>query len=233
MKSIEGNEFKNFFSENKILIIKFIFFVVFILAIALFVRSSHITNLEEFKAVIVNEKEKAPLAYMIAFSILPTFFAPVTPMAIAAGFVFGLQKGLTYTALSAFINSSLTFFLSKYFASELVEKISIKNHKEIYEKIKSLTRDRDGFSLMAVLRLLPFVPYTFLNYMGGALGYKYIVFILSSMIGITPGMYLYVNIGANAENYKSWKFIFAIAMLLIFWFLVSIVVKKIYAKYFK
>ncbi len=233
MQNIEKKEFKNFFAENKILIIKFIFFVIFVVVIALFIRSSNITSLEEFKTIIRSEREKAPLTYMIAFAILPTFFAPITPMAIAAGFVFGTWEAFLYTAISAFVNSTITFFLAKYFVSELVKKVAMQKHKEVYDKIISIASDREGFALMAVLRLLPFVPYTFLNYMGGALNYKYFVFIFSTMVGIIPGMYLYVNIGANADNIKSPKFIFAIALLLVFWVFVSIIVKKFYTKHFK
>lgn len=224
---------KEAFDENKIVIIKFVFFVVFIIAAAIFVRTLHISTVEEFKAVINNESGSAPRIYILLFSILPTFFAPITPMAIAAGFVFGTKNAFLYTAVSAFINSTFTFFLSKYFASQMVDKFARSKYPDVYQKIKTVANDKDGFALMAVLRLLPFVPYTMLNYIGGSLGYKYIIFILSTMIGITPGMYLYVNIGANADNIKSPKFVFAIILLLIFWIFVSIIVKKFYTKHFK
>ena len=115
----------------------------------------------------------------------------------------------------------------------MVDRFARAKYPDVYQKIKTVASDNDGFALMTVLRLLPFIPYTMLNYIGGSLGYKYIIFILSTMIGIIPGMYLYVNIGANADNIKSPSFVLAIALLLIFWLFVSIIVKKFYTKHFK
>ena len=224
---------KEIFDENKIVLIKFFFFVVFIIAAAIFVRTLHISTVEEFKSVINTKNSSAHRIYILLFSVLPTFFAPITPMAIAAGFVFGTKNAFLYTALAAFINSTFTFFLSKYFASQMVDRFARAKYPDVYQKIKTVASDNDGFALMTVLRLLPFIPYTMLNYIGGSLGYKYIIFILSTMIGIIPGMYLYVNIGANADNIKSPSFVLAIALLLIFFIFLSIIVKKFYTKHFK
>ncbi len=224
---------KESFDENKIVIIKFVFFIIFIVASAIFVRTLHISTVEEFKSVINNESGSAPKIYILLFSILPTFFAPITPMAIAAGFVFGTKNAFIYTVVAAFINSTLTFFLAKYFASQMVDRFARTKYPDVYQKIKNVASDNDGFALMAVLRLLPFIPYTMLNYIGGSLGYKYLIFISSTMVGIIPGMYLYVNIGSNADNIKSPQFIFAIVLLLIFWVFVSIIVKNFYKKHFK
>lgn len=224
---------KESFDENKIVIIKFIFFIIFIVAAAIFVRTLHISTVEEFKSVINNESGSAPKIYILLFSILPTFFAPITPMALAAGFVFGTKNAFIYTAVAAFVNSTLTFFLSKHFASQMVDRFARTKYPDVYQKIKNVASDNDGFALMAVLRLLPFIPYTMLNYIGGSLGYKYLTFISSTMVGIIPGMYLYVNIGSNADNIKSQQFVFAIVLLLIFWIFVSIIVKKFYTKHFK
>lgn len=224
---------KEVFDENKIVIIKFVFFIIFIVSAAIFVRTLHISSVEEVKAIINKENSSAPFIYILLVSILPTFFAPITPMALAAGFVFGVKNAFIYTTISTFINATFTFFLSKYFASQMVDKFARAKYPDVYQKIKNVSSDNGGFALMAVLRLLPFIPYTMLNYIGGSLGYKYIIFILSTMLGIIPGMYLYVNIGANADNIKSSQFVFSIVLLLIFWIFVSIIVKKFYTKHFK
>lgn len=223
----------NFTLENKVAIIKFIFSAIFVIVISLLVYNSKITNVEKLESIMKEYSHIAPLIYILLFSVLPTFFAPITPMAIAAGFVFGTKNAFIYTAVAAFVNSTVTFFLAKYFASQMVDIFARTKYPDVYQKIKNVASDNDGFALMAVLRLLPFIPYTMLNYIGGSLGYKYIVFILSTMLGIIPGMYLYVNIGANADNIKSPQFVFAMVLLLIFWVFVSIIVKNFYTKHFK
>ena len=116
---------REIFDENKIVLIKFVFFIVFIVSIAIFVRTLHISTVEEFKSVINTKNSSAHRIYILLFSVLPTFFAPITPMAIAAGFVFGTKNAFLYTSLAAFINSTFTFFFSKYFFPILSNNILI------------------------------------------------------------------------------------------------------------
>ena len=85
---------------------------------------------------------------------------------------------------------------------------------------------------MMMLRFLPFIPYTFLNYMGGVVGYDYIIFITSTIVGIIPGVFIYVNIGANLDDIGSMKFYIAIALFFILAIVTTIIGRKMYGDEF-
>lgn len=220
----------NFTLENKVAIIKFIFSALFVIIISLLVYNSKITNVEKLESIMKEYSHIAPLIYILLFSVLPTFFAPVTIMAIAAGFAFGIARAFIYTFIAAFINSSITYFYSKYFAKALVEKFAKSRYPDIYEKINRYTHDGKGITFMAVLRTLPFIPYTALNYISGALGYDYKNFIVGTMVGIIPGMIIYINIGTQSTNIRSIGFILSIVLFIVFCIVTSLVVKIFYNK---
>ena len=210
-------------------IIKIVLFLVLLIVGIIFLRRNNISDLEELKRIILDSGNIAPLIYIGLFSILPTFFVPVTILAMAAGYVFGILPAAIYTFIGAFINSTITYFIGKYVAYDLINDIANEKYKDVYDKLKEKTRGQEGFIFMLIVRLLPFVPYTFLNYMSGVVGYNYFVFITSSMLGILPGIFIYSNIGTNIDELGSRNFYISILIFVVFVSITSLIAKKYYS----
>ena len=210
-------------------IIKIVLFLVLLIAGILFLKRNNISDLEELKRIILGSGNIAPLIYIGLFSILPTFFVPVTILAMAAGYVFGILPAAIYTFIGAFINSTITYFIGKYVAYDLINDIANEKYKDVYDRLKEKTRGQEGFIFMLIVRLLPFVPYTFLNYMSGVVGYNYFVFISSSMLGILPGIFIYSNIGTNIDELGSRNFYISILIFVVFVSITSLIAKKYYS----
>ena len=179
--------------------------------------------------IIQNSGSLAPLIYIALFSILPTFFMPVTILAMAAGYVFGILPAGIYTFIAAFINSTLTYFLGKYVAYDFINDLANEKYPDVYNKLKEKSNGKEGFIFMLIVRLLPFVPYTLLNYMSGAVGFNYLVFISSSMLGILPGIFIYTNIGTNLSELGSKNFYISILIFVIFVSITTLIAKKYYS----
>lgn len=211
-------------------ILKISIFIIILLAGAIFLRYSGIENLQELEMIIQNSGTLAPLIYIALFSILPTFFMPVTILAMAAGYVFGILPAGIYTFIAAFINSTLTYFLGKYVAYDFINDLANEKYPDVYNKLKEKSNGKEGFIFMLIVRLLPFVPYTLLNYMSGAVGFSYPVFISSSMLGILPGIFIYTNIGTNLAELGSKNFYISILIFVIFVSITTIIAKKYYGK---
>lgn len=211
-------------------ILKISIFIIILLAGAIFLRYSGIENLQELEMIIQNSGSLAPLIYIALFSILPTFFMPVTILAMAAGYVFGILPAGIYTFIAAFINSTLTYFLGKYVAYDFINDLANEKYPDVYKKLKEKSNGKEGFIFMLIVRLLPFVPYTLLNYMSGAVGFSYPVFISSSMLGILPGIFIYTNIGTNLAELGSKNFYISILIFVIFVSITTIIAKKYYGK---
>ena len=216
--------------EQKIKIIKLVLVVIAIVAISLVLKFNKVSSVSEIIDLIRNSGRVGIITYILLFTFLPTFFIPVTVLAISAGAVFGFWQASLYTFVGAFLNSSLTYVISKYFAYDLINDYANSKYSVEYEKLKKNTKGRDGFILMIVLRLLPLVPYTLLNYLSGVVGYDYKIFISSTLLGIIPGMLCYVNIGASSINGFSPKLVVSISILLVFMILTTILAKKYYYK---
>lgn len=210
-------------------ILKISIFIIILLAGAIFLRYSGIENLQELEMIIQNSGSLAPLIYIALFSILPTFFMPVTILAMAAGYVFGILPAGIYTFIAAFINSTLTYFLGKYVAYDFINDLANEKYPDVYNKLKEKSNGKEGFIFMLIVRLLPFVPYTLLNYMSGAVGFNYLVFISSSMLGILPGIFIYTNIGTNLSELGSKNFYISILIFVIFVSITSMIAKKYYS----
>lgn len=211
-------------------ILKISIFIIILLAGAIFLRYSGIENLQELEMIIQNSGSLAPLIYIALFSILPTFFMPVTILAMAAGYVFGILPAGIYTFIAAFINSTLTYFLGKYVAYDFINDLANEKYLDVYNKLKEKSNGKEGFIFMLIVRLLPFVPYTLLNYMSGAVGFNYLVFISSSMLGILPGIFIYTNIGTNLSVIGTKNFYISILIFVIFVSITTIIAKKYYGK---
>lgn len=219
-------------NKRIISIVKVILFLLVLFAGIIILRKTKINNLEELKKIILDSGVVAPFIYIGLFIILPVFFCPVTILAMAAGYVFGIFQASIYTFIGAFLNSTLTYFIGKYVAYELINDIANKKYSSVYTKLKARTHGKDGFIFMLIVRLLPFVPYTFLNYMSGATGYDYLTFISSSMLGILPGIFLYTNIGTNLTVIGSIEFYISIVIFILFLITTTLVAKKYYGSDF-
>ena len=209
-------------------IIKVSVFLIILIIGAIFLRCTGVNNLEELETIIKKSGKLAPLIYIGLFSILPSFFIPVTILAMAAGYVFGIIPAVIYTFIAAFINSTLTYFLGKYVAYDFINDIANEKYHDVYIKLKEKSNGKEGFIFMLIVRLLPFVPYTLLNYMSGAVGFSYPVFISSSMLGILPGIFIYTNIGTNLTELGSRNFYISILIFAIFVSITTLIAKKYY-----
>ena len=216
--------------EQKIKIIKLVIVGSIVIIISLIFKFSKITSINEIIYLINTSGKVGIIAYILLFTFLPTFFMPVTVLAISAGVVFGLWQACLYTFIGSFLNSTLTFVISKYFAYDLVNDYAINKYSVEYEKLKENTKGKKGFILILVLRLLPIAPFTLLNYLSGAVGCDYKTFITSTLLGIIPGMFCYTNIGANAILGFSSQLVISISILLVFLILTTVIARKYYYK---
>lgn len=216
--------------EQKIKIIKLALAVLAIIIISVVLKLNNVSSVAEIIELIRSSGRVGIIVYILLFSFLPTFFVTVTILAISAGAVFGFWPACIYTFVGAFLNSTFTYIVSKYFAYDLINDYANSKYRVEYEKLKKNTKGKEGFILMIVLRLLPLVPYTFLNYLSGVVGYDYKVFISSTLLGIIPGMLCYVNIGASSINGFSPKLVVSISILIVFMIITTILAKKFYYK---
>ena len=192
-------------------LILFIFFIIFCVVI---LSSFNQQNLSEFMS---DYGEFGWAIYIGFWVILPIFLFPAGILAIGGGAILGFWEALICAMIRVGINSAIMYFIARYFSGAF--------DTAKFERIKNKFC-KDEFSLIILLRLIPIVPYNVVNYMAGALRFDFVKFIIAGVLGKFISAVLFINLGSNIANYKSYEFWLALALVVVMG-LVAFWVRKI------
>ncbi|WP_372728746.1 TVP38/TMEM64 family protein [Nocardioides sp.] len=126
--------------------------------------------------------------FYVGVSLLP---APKNLLTIAGGLLFGLVPGAALALAGATTGAMLSFAGARVLGRSAIEQIGSPR----MVRIDRLLRDH-GFATVLVLRLLPVVPYTAVNYAAGVSAVRALSFLLASAVGMIPGSLAYAAFGA-------------------------------------
>jgi uncharacterized membrane protein YdjX (TVP38/TMEM64 family) len=154
----------------------------------------------------------APVAYGVLYIICAPipFLAPL--FSAVGGLLFGTWRGTLYVMLIATISALVPFFLARRLGREWVEaKLQGRKLSEIYKQ----SAGEKGFLFIMLMRLIPVLPWEVQNYVAGLTQVTIPTFMLATMVGIIPGSFSLVFLGAAATDPTSWQFFAAIALKIV------------------
>lgn len=137
-----------------------------------------------------------PAVFILGYAVAAVAFIPGSLLTLAAGALFGLARGTLYALIGATLGASAAFLIARYIARGAVEK-RIAGNARFAAVDKAV--GREGFKIVALLRLSPVFPFNLLNY---ALGLTRVPFLhfLAASIAMLPGTLLYVYYGKAAGS---------------------------------
>lgn len=185
-----------------------------------------IASLESLRSWVNDFGNSAPLMYILLYTILPIFFFPVPIFVLVAGILFGIWNGFIYTMIGCTLNSTIMFYLGRFLGQDFFEKLISKIQPNLKNRLLH-SEQKSLFYLFFILRLVPLVSYNLINYVAGFTKISYLNYIITTILGIIPGMLVFLNTGDKSLNTNSSEFIVSI-FLLIALVLVSTVFAKIY-----
>lgn len=137
-----------------------------------------------------------PVVFILGYAVATVAFIPGSLLTLAAGAIFGLVKGTAYTLIGATLGAAAAFLVARYVARGAIERKIAGN-----PKFAAIDRavGREGFKIVALLRLSPVFPFNLLNY---ALGLTRVGFweYFAASIAMLPGTLLYVYYGKAAGS---------------------------------
>ncbi len=150
------------------------------------------------------------VVFVLAYAVATVFFFPGSVMTIGAGLAFGLWKGFAVVSAGATLGAALAFLVARYFVRSRVEKAAKDNPKfaAMDEAI-----GKEGWKMVALLRLSPLLPFNLSNYLYGVTKIGFWPYLAASWIGMLPGTFLYVYLGAAGKEASggsgggSWKWV--------------------------
>jgi uncharacterized membrane protein YdjX (TVP38/TMEM64 family) len=132
-----------------------------------------------------------PVVFILGYAVATVAFLPGSLLTLAAGAIFGLIKGTIYSLIGATLGASAAFLVARYVARRAIERKIAGNAK--FAAIDKAV-GREGFKIVALLRLSPVFPFNLLNYSLGLTKVRFLPY-LAACAAMLPGTLLYVYYG--------------------------------------
>ncbi len=131
--------------------------------------------------------------------IAAAFFVPgALVLTVAAGYLFGALPGALYAILFSTIGSSLAFLSSRYLIGHWVQRQYADQLKRFNEEILQY-----GSHYLFALRITPVLPSFLINYLTGLTHMPLGRFVSATVLGISPGAFLYSLAGGRLSSLES------------------------------
>lgn len=136
----------------------------------------------------------APLLFVLVSIVASLAFVPRTILAAAAGLLFGLWWGLLWAVVGSITGSVAGFLLARYVSVGLVDEAR-------WPRFAPLLRaaERGGWRTVALIRLIPIVPNTPVNYAFGVTRISLTSYTIGSALGQLPMSYVWTQLGASGN----------------------------------
>jgi uncharacterized membrane protein YdjX (TVP38/TMEM64 family) len=135
--------------------------------------------------------------YGIVYVVAVVLFVPGIVLTLGAGFLFGLGRGVVLVSIASTTAAALAFLIARYFARDAVERLAKRDAR--FEAIDRAI-GKEGWKVVALLRLSPLVPFSLSNYLYGLTSVKFWSYVGTSWAAMLPATVLYVYLGAAGRT---------------------------------
>ena len=133
----------------------------------------------------------APFMYGALYAVVVAFSLPLgAVMTITAGFLFGVVVGTITVVVGATIGATAIFL-----AIQMGLGKSLASKSEGWVAKMKDGFNRNAFSYLLALRLIPVFPFALVNIVPALLGVSLSVYFLATLLGIIPGSFVYILLG--------------------------------------
>jgi uncharacterized membrane protein YdjX (TVP38/TMEM64 family) len=135
-----------------------------------------------------------PLLLVGIYVVGGVLMLPGSILTVGTGFLYGVPLGFLLVWIANTLGACAAFGVGRTIARDWVARRVANN-----EKFASLDKavGVHGFKIVLLTRLSPAFPYNFLNYVFGVSRVSFRQYALASMLGLIPGILMYVYIGAG------------------------------------
>ena len=117
------------------------------------------------------------------------------PVALLAGFIFGKWLGLFLLIIGMSTGATILYLLGNYFFKEIIKEKFLIRFKKLEKKFK-----KSEFNYLLLYRFIGGIPFALSNILPCIFNVKLSNFFWSTLLGITPQLFLIVSIGSGLEK---------------------------------
>ncbi len=138
-----------------------------------------------------------PVALGVFYAISCVVLIPASIPTLAAGFLFDLFTGTVTAMAGGTVGACAAFWIGRTVARDWVAGRAA--HSRRFTSLDDAVAEQ-GFRVVVLARLSPLAPYTILNYALGLTKVSFGEYVLGTVVGVLPGMVLYVYFGAGLRS---------------------------------
>ncbi len=164
----------------------------FVLDLGQYVTLDALKENREFLQTFVAENTAlAFTVYMAIYTVMVAFSLPGALIAtLTGGFLFGTIFGGLATVIAATVGATIVFLIAK---TALGDTLRAKAGPGIQKMEAGF--QKNAFSYLMVLRLVPLFPFFLVNLAPAFLGVKLRTFVVATFFGIIPGTFVFASVG--------------------------------------
>ncbi|MDX1581436.1 MAG: TVP38/TMEM64 family protein [Alphaproteobacteria bacterium] len=135
----------------------------------------------------------APLGFIVLYAVLVAVVPPTgTVLTLTGGFLFGWLLGGFIVVFAATLGATALFLAARTAFGDLLREKAGSAVQKMREGFQ-----RDAFSYLLFLRLVPVFPFFVVNLVPAFLNVKTRTYVITTFIGIIPGTFVYASLGAS------------------------------------
>lgn len=123
----------------------------------------------------------APILFLLLYCLATIFLLPTMVLTLAGGVLFGPMVGCLINLLGATIGAVCAFCISRYL---VFDWLAAKKYVRINSLIAGV--ERKGWQFVALLRLVPIIPFNLVNYGLGVTRIKFSQYLTATVIFLIP-----------------------------------------------
>jgi uncharacterized membrane protein YdjX (TVP38/TMEM64 family) len=122
--------------------------------------------------------------------------APVAPLAMAAGVIFGMRGGFVAVTIGTALGAAFNFLISRHLARNV---IASRLHRSEKFRLIDQAIGREGWKIVALLRFCP-IPFGLANFCYGLTAVRFWPYMAASVLAIIPANLFFVWLGTSAQE---------------------------------
>jgi uncharacterized membrane protein YdjX (TVP38/TMEM64 family) len=132
----------------------------------------------------------APIGFILIYAFGTVLFFPGSILSLLGGAVFGPVWGTAWNLAGATLGATIAFVLARTVAGEWVARRVGGRLRQLVDGVTA-----EGWRFVALMRLVPLVPFNLLNYALGLTGISLGAYVLTSVVCMLPGAMAYTWLG--------------------------------------
>lgn len=170
-------------------ILRFLNVLVFMGLIAYLIRRYSLTHFspELVRDLVRGYGALAPVVFIVMYAFVPLVFLPASLLTAAAAILWSWNWALLFAVVGNNLCANLGFWIARTVGQERVQKLA-RGRLNGYDK----KLEDGGIKSVALLRLVPVMPFTTLSYGAGFSKMRWRDFVVGHFIGTLPGTALFI-----------------------------------------